>query len=310
MSRSILNRRISLGLGALACVALVYVSLGPKPVPAQTSKSKKSAPELEKKSGKISEIEKKGKAATLTIEEADGEKFDVQLTPKSPRFVVNGKGDIGFFKHANVFVSSESVVRNAGNNYLFGNKFTIHIGGKPPVQRFEQDPTNPAIYHIAGPVVDCSEESFTFDGGDSPYKVGFEQGVVPEITIESTEPEHATVGAEVEVEGVTRGGKFLPSSVVVTLDRPLVADEVFGHDKKAKSKAAASKAATKKNAKTDKADKSGDKSGDDPTATDSPKPAADPFGVLGDNKKDTKKGKTAPPPKKDKKPASDTDSGN
>jgi hypothetical protein len=310
MLRSFVNWQNSRWLVALAGMALVWVVLGPESVPAQSAKSKKTAPELEKKSGKIAEIEKKGKAATLTIEEADGEKFDVQLTPKSPRFVVNGKGDIGFFKHANVFVSSESVVRNAGNNYLFGNKFTIHIGGKPPAQRFEQDPANPAIYHIAGPVVDCTEDSFTFDGGDSPYKVGFEQGVVSEITIESTEPEHATVGADVEVEGVTRGGKFLPSSVVVTLDRPLVADEVFGHDKKGKSKAAAKAAAAKKTAKGDKADKSGDKTGDDSPAADAPKPSADPFNVLGDNKKDAKKGKTAPPPKKDKKPAADSDSGN
>jgi hypothetical protein len=303
------NWRKSLSLVVLGCVALGWIALGSNSAPAQATKKK--GPEPEKKSGKIAEIEKKGKAATLTIEESDGEKFDVQLTPKSPRFVVNGRGDIGFFKHANVFVSSESIVRNPGNNYLFGSKFTIHIGGKPPAQRFEQDPTNPAIYHIAGPVIDCTEDSFSVDGPDGQYKVGFEQNVNPEITIESTEPEHATVGAEVEVEGVTRGGKFLPSSVVVTLDRPLVADEVFGNDKKGK-KAAASKTASKKNSKTDKADKSGDKSGDDAAAGDAPKQPADPFGVLGDKKdaKDAKKGKTAPPAKKDKKPAADSDSGN
>jgi hypothetical protein len=309
MLRSFGIRRNCLWLVVPGCLALTCIAFGPTSAPGQGSKSKKVVPEAEKKTGKIAEIEKKGKAATLTIEEADGEKFDVQLTPKSPRFVVNGKGDVGFFKHPNIFVSSESIVRNAGNNYLFGSKFTIHLGAKSPAQRFEQDAVNPAIFHIAGPVIDCAEDSFSVDGVDGQFKVGFEQGVVPEITIESTEPEHATVGAEVEVEGVTRAGKFIPSSVVVTLDRPLVADELLGHDKKGKSKTAAGKTASKKTAKGDKADKSADKTGDESPAADPFKQSADPFGL--NDKKDAKKGKAAPPAKKDnKKPAADSDSGN
>lgn len=239
----------------------------------------------------------------MTIETSDGEKFDVLVTAKT-NLLIKGRGDAGFFKHANVFVSAEDIVMNAGNKYLFGKKFVIHLGNKPPAERFEPDPTNPSLYHIAGPVVDCAEDSFTFEAGGTPYKVGFEQGVVPEISVESTEPEHAAVGAAVELDGATRGGKFVPSAISVTLDKAMVADEVFaGSDKKsAKSKHAASSKTTKKASKTDKdkGDKTADKGDDAANSDPFKKPTSDPFATDKD-KKDPKKAK--PAPKKDKKPA-------
>jgi len=225
-------------------------------------------------------------------------------------FVVKGRGDAAFFKHSNVFVSAENIVMNPGNKYLFGKKFTVHLGNKPPAERFEPDPNNPSVYQIAGPVVDCAEDSFTFEAGGTSYKVNFEQGVVPEISVESTEPEHAAVGSAVEVEGTTRGGKFHPTAIQVTLEKPMVADEVFaaGDKKSAKSKHASksAKKTTKPDKDKDKAEKSAEK-GEVGTTGEPLKPGttSDPFGLLDKDKKDSKKGKT-PPPKKDKKPAANS----
>lgn len=303
------NRTGWVGLNLLVTwsVALAICACLPVGATAQGSKAKKG-PEKEHKTGTIAQVDKKGKAATLTIEESDGEKFDVMITAKT-NIMIKGTGDVAFFKHSPVFVSSDEIVMNPGNQYLFGKKFTVHLGSKPPAEAFGPSESNPSVYAIAGPVVDCAEDSFVFEALGKQYKVGFEQGKVPEVSVESTEPEHAAVGSTVEVEGTTKGGKFLPTAISVTLEKPLVADEVFaGGDKKsAKSK---SKTANKKMAKSDKADKA-DKSTDkpdEPAAGNDPfkKESNDPFGVGAGDKKDAKKAKAAPP-KKDKKPANDSD---
>jgi hypothetical protein len=206
-----------------------------------------------------------------------------------------------------VSVSAGDIVLNPANKYLFGKKFMIHLGHKAPADRFEPDPTNPSVYQIAGQVVDCAEDSFTFEADGTPYKVNFEQGVVPDISVESTDPEHAAVGAPVEIEGTTRGGKFHPTAIVVTLEKPMVADEVFANDKKsAKSKHGASSKTAKKTSKADKdkADKTAAK-GDEGASEEPLKGgSSDPFGVLDKDKKNGKKSKTAP--KKDKKPANNS----
>lgn len=278
-------------LGILACCLACL----PATASAQGSKSKKGA-DAEKKTGTIAEVQKKGKSATLVIEQADGDKFEVQVAAKT-NFIVNGKGDVSFFKHGNMFVTSDEVVRNPANNYLHGKKFTIHLGGKGPGERVEQDPNNPEVCHIAGPVVDADDESFTFEAEGTPYRVGFDQGGI-DISVESIDPEHAKVGAPVEVEGATRSGKFIPTAIVVNLDKPMSATEVFAGNEKKKSKTGSKTTSKKTTAKTDKSDKNADK-GDDSADK---KPAnADPFGVLDSGaKKDAKK---KPAPKKDKKSA-------
>ncbi len=126
------------------------------------------------------------------------------------------------------------------------------------------------------------------------------------VAIVSSEHEHATVGAPVEVEGTTKGGKFHPTAVVVTLDKPLVADEVFAASEttKKKGKSAAASKTTKKAAKTDKG---GDKeemtdAGDDaPPKNPFKSGGSDPFGELskkGDPKKKSSPTTTKPKPKK------------
>ena len=182
------------GLATCACL----------PAGAWAQASKKKGPEKEHKTGTVAHVDKKGKATTLTIEEADGEKFDVTVSAKT-NFIVKGQGDVSFFKHSPVFVSAEDVVMNPGNKYLFGKKFTVHLGSKPPAEAFGPSEANPSVYNIAGPVVDCAEDSFTFEAQGTPYKVGFEQGQTIDVSVESTEPEHAAVGSAVEVEGSTKG---------------------------------------------------------------------------------------------------------
>ncbi|MBI3863097.1 MAG: hypothetical protein HY290_14495 [Planctomycetia bacterium] len=283
-------------LAVLCLAACVGIACLPATAMAQGAKSKKGADSGEKKKGTIAEVEKKGKTATLTIEESDGEKFEVQVNAKT-NFVVHAKGDISLFKHGGMHVSSEDVVRNPGNNYLHGKKFKIHLGGKGPGERMEQDPNSAEVCHIAGAVIDADDESFTFEAEGTPYRVAFDPGGV-DVSIESIEVEHAVKGAQVEVEGATRAGKFIPTAITVTLEKQMTASEAFpGGDKKSAKKKAVGKS-TKTTAKNDKGDKS-DK-GDD--ADKGKGGSTDPFGVLdgGSPKKDTKKPK--PAPKKDKKP--------
>ncbi len=305
MPRLNTDRRKWTGLVVEWSLVLIHCVWLPAGAWAQGAKSKKGA-DAEHKTGTVAQIEKKGKTATLTIEESDGEKFDVLVTAKT-NFVVKGKGDAAFFKHAHVFVSADDVVMNEGNKYLFGKKFTIHLGSKSPAETFEPNATNPSVYQIAGPVVDCAEDSFSFEAFGTPYKVGFEQGVVPEVSVESTEPEHAAVGGAVEVEGTTRGGKFVPTAILVTLEKPMSADEVFaGGDKKASKKSTPASKSAKKVTKSDKgkADKTADKADEFCCSRRScegrvVRPVRHSY-----DKKDAKKGKT--PAKKDKKPAANS----
>lgn len=286
---------------AAAALFLAAWAAAPLSVSAQ-GKSKKPAADA-KRSGKIAEVEKKGKSATLRVEESDGETFDVLIAPKT-KFVVNGKGDAAFFKHPHLSASSESVVMNAGNNYLFGKKFTVYLGSNQPDPRFEKDAISPEVCHIAGPVVDADDESFTINVEGTPYKVNFEKGVAPDVSVVSTDPAHATVGSEIEVEGTTRAGKFHPSSVVVNLDRPMVEEEVFatekGDKKGPKSKAAGSKGKTPKKARSDKTNQGdggeGGISGDAPEG-DPIKSGGDPFNVLTNKKGKATKKSTKPVPK-------------
>jgi hypothetical protein len=278
----------------IAAAALAAWLSEPAFIEAQASKSKKAAPHAEKKSGKIAKIDSKGKTSTLTVEESDGETFDVPVSPKMKNFLIKGEGDVGFLKQPHVAVSSESVI--SSNMQFFGKKFTVHLGPSPePV--FEADPNNPEVYRIAGPIVDCDETSFAINVGGSPYKVNFEQGLPPEVLVESTEPEHAGVGAKIELEGKTKAGKFQADAILITLDKPLSSDDVFSkNDKKgAKSKTAAATKGAKKPAKSDKSD-SGD-TGSDTTDPAKPPATSDPFGVLKDGNK-PKSGGGKPKPKK------------
>ncbi|MBS0262355.1 MAG: hypothetical protein JSS02_10430 [Planctomycetes bacterium] len=271
---------------------------------AQGNKAKKGTAE-EKKTGTIAKVEKKGKTAQITIEDGDGEKYDVQVTTKT-NFVVHGVGDVSYFRHGAMFVSADNVLRNPANNYLSAKKFKIFLGGKGPGDAMEADPVNPDVYKIAGAVIDADDNGITVEAEGTHYQIAFE-GESPAVTFESTEPEHAVVGSTVEVEGVTKAGKFHPNSISVTLDKPLSANDAFASGDK---KAPKSKAKTAKKTPT-KADRGGDKPTED-GGENAKTNSADPFNVLGggeggDSKKDSKKGDKAKSTPKKKKTDGDSD---
>ena len=311
MSRSLLGRWNPFGAPVRLGVAVVIAAgclLLPAFVVAQAKK--KASADHEKKTGTVAEVEKKGKSAVLWVQPADGEKFEVTLSSRI-KFTVNGTSDAGFFKVPRAFVTSDSVF--SANQMYFGKKFTVYIGHSPPA-RFEADEKNAEVFHIAGSVVDCDDASFTIDVEGQSWKVNFEQGADLAVAIVSSEPEHAVVGSPVEVEGTTRAGRFHATSVVVTLDRPLVADDVLpaeGEKRAGKAKGTAASKTTKKSAKTEKGEKgektnkddTAEKSDDAPAAPEAVLPATNPFGVGNDKK--TPKKKTPAPKPKPKKPAED-----
>ena len=153
ISRSIgLTRRMSLlgsarGAGYLTALVALSCLMGPAPVAAQGTRAKKG-PEAEKIGGKVTEIEKKGKAVTLTIEKEDGNQMEVLVTPKL-KLEITGKGDASFFQ-PKTWVSSESVFKS--NNELFGRQFTVHLGAAPQ-PHVKPDSTAPDVYHVAGQVM-------------------------------------------------------------------------------------------------------------------------------------------------------------
>src|SRR5262245_18176722 len=215
MSRSFPHRHARFYLaGQWVLAALLGAGCFFLPTFASAQAKKKAASDHEKKTGTIAEVEKKGKNATLTVAEADGETFKVDVNSKM-KFMVRGTGDSGFLKHPKVVVSSDSVF--TANRQFFGNECTVRRGNSP-APNFEQDDDTADVYRIAGPIVDCDETSFAINVAGEPYKVNFEQGADLSVAIESTDPDHASVGSPVEVEGTTRGGKFHATSVVVNLE--------------------------------------------------------------------------------------------
>jgi len=236
---------------------------------AQASKTvKKPANENPKVSGKITDVEMKGKVATFTVEDEGGKKQEVTITPKM-NFGVVGKGDAGFFRPG-LMVSTTALM--SPQMQLFGKEYTVYIGTKPTA-KVVQNPSSPMVYDVCGLVTAADEDSVTLNfGRDGVRKVFLEKDALV-ININSNDASLVKAGAEAELEGRNLAGKFLPTGMMVTLAEPLSADEVFP-DPKAK---AATKPATTQS-------KTAAKSA---TAKDAPAADAnDPFGVL--KKKDDK----------------------
>jgi len=266
--------------GLLLAVATAGVLAAPASAVAQGGRAKKG-PETEKITGKVAEIEKKGKAVTLTIDKEDGNKLEVLVTPKL-KLEITGKGDTSFFQ-PKTWVSSESIIKT--NNELFGRQFTVHLGVAPP-PHVKADTTATDVYHVAGQVMASTEDSLTMNfGAAGTKKVTFEEGASVEVTINANDPDLIVEGSEVEVEGVTRGTKFLPSRVAVTLEKPLTPEDIQAADK------------DKKGAKGKTAAKGGKKPAKGKTEDSDEEGAADPLGVLG--KKEGKDGKGGKTPEKD-----------
>jgi hypothetical protein len=280
--RSIARLAAALGMAA-------YLLL-PTNLSAQGAKAKKGN-EAEKITGKVTEVERKGKAATLTIEKEGGGTLEVPVTPRLA-LSVTGRGDASCLS-TRTWVSSEKLA--LANNELFGSRFTIHIG-KAPAPQCGPDPAATDVFMISGQIVGIAPDGMTVNCGEAGNRrVMFEQGVPLDITINSTDADLIGEGARIEMEGMTRGGKFVPAKVTVNLDKSLTGEDLHpGSDKKAAAKAkqaATAKGAPKKAAKGTKADEGAGEPID---------AGSDPFGVLGnsDSKADAKGAAKSPPDKK------------
>ena len=252
----------------LLSVLSVCVLAPALPVVAQANKTaKKPGSEPEVVTGKITQVEKKGKTAILSIEKegaAEGEaKLEVLLTP-TINFGIHQTGDSNFLR-PNVMISGQGAAAKDGKS-LSLSEVTVHIGYRPNpqvVREFEN------IFQVCGQIVgaDAMQKNFLVNFGQGPpMRVTVEMGATIKASTQDTDiiPENA----KVTVEGITRGGKFLVHKVTVKLDSQLTAEEAFNPKKKipmpAAKKEPTPKAAPKgapkaKDAAVDPADPFGDK---------------------------------------------------
>ncbi len=257
---------------------------------AQASKGRKTGPELEKVSGKIQEIEFKGKAANFIIERTDGgEPLEIFVTPKL-KVQITGSAD------ATLLVAKQSVVvRGAfeSNKEWFAKRFEVYPGSAPPVSGVQPESDKGGAYVIAGTLLAHENGKLLINAGGKQVPVNFEQGGAPEITVFSSQLELAKVGSPIEVEGSTRGGKFLPQKLSIQLQDPLTPEDFA--PRKPEKKASPPKAKKDKGSKPAK-------------SAEEPEPPAgefDPDDPFGDKKK--AKSSATPPPAAD--PASRADQG-
>jgi hypothetical protein len=267
--------------GFVSVAVAGWLAMG-APAVAQVGKAtKKTAPEAEKVAGKVTEVQRKGRLVTLVIDRDDGGQLEIPITSRMA-FSVSAKGDQEFLQ-PRVGISSDKLF--VANNELFGKEFSIHLPN-PPGAYLRPEMGNPEAYHISGMIVAADAQSVTVNVGPAarPQKVTFEQGAEISITVISSDPALVEEGSAVEIEGNTRGTKFLPTRVAVTLADPLTVDDVMGDKKGSKTTKTTKTAGSAKTSKSAKGAK------DDTTTS-------DPFGVLG--KKDDKDSK--PADKKDDK---------
>jgi len=274
----------STGLWLLLCLGMC-----PQVGWAQAAKGRKTGPELEKVSGKIQELEFKGKTANLVIERADGgDPLELLVTPKL-KVQISGTADASFLG------AKQSIVARGAfesNKEWFSKRFEVYPGSAPPMAGVQPESEKGGAYVIAGTLLAHENGKLLINAGGKQVPVNFEQGGDPEIRVFSSQLELAKVGSAIEVEGSTRGGKFLPQRVSIQLADPLTPEDFA--PRKPEKKSATAKTATKSKK---------DGGGQPAKSEDEPEPPAgefdpdDPFG-------DKKKSKSPAPPKPAAEPGS------
>lgn len=288
--------------GWVVCLLAATLLTFPASSALAQAKGQRKGPEAEKISGKITGVEAKGKAATLTVEGDGGQTLEVLLTAKT-RLSVSAPGELANIQPKTFLVAERAV---ESNNLLFARKFDLYLGGQTPAATIQRDPKAPEVFYIAGMVTGIDKEGVLLNVGGALKPVRFEQGAPPEIRVFSSQIDLIREGAEIEMEGNTRNGKFLPNSVLVSLDAPLTAEELSGRKPKAAPKTAAKGATKGKKPPSDDPGSPAGTSTDDPfgfankkkgAKTEAPKTEAplggdstDPFGF---NKKDKPQDKPA-----------------
>ena len=235
--------------------------------------------ETETKSGKLTSVEKKGKAAAVKVETDDGETLDVQVTPRI-QLAIQAPGEKEILRMGS-WVSFENLVQS--NNLFFSKDFRVHLG-PPPQAKVQKNMKNG--WDIAGQVGGVAEDSITLRSG---AKIMFDEGMC-NVTVVSNDIALLEEGAPAQVEGTKRGDKFLPQRMMVTLDKTLTAEDVYGAAK-GKAKKTAAKT-TKPTGDKEEAPKATDPFGTKPKQTGEAAPkATDPFA-----KKPPQTGDAAPKP--------------
>ncbi len=270
------------GIGRTVCLGfLIWAVVLPPVAWAQTTKGRKPGPDLEKLSGKIQEVEFKGKAANLIIDRTDGgDPLEILVTPKL-KVLISGSADSA------ILVPKQSVVvRGAfeSNKEWFAKRFEVYPGSPPPTSGIQPEAEKGGAYVIAGTLLAHENGKLLINAGGKQVPVNFEQGAAPEIVVFTSQLELAKVGSPIEVEGSTRGGKFLPQKILIQLQDPLTPEDFA--PRKPEKKAAPPKPATK--SKKEKGVKPVP-SGDEPETPPGEFDPDDPFG-------DKKKSKPSAPP--------------
>lgn len=216
-------------------------------------------PKPETRSGTVVEVQKKGRARTLVVDDSTGERLEFVITPKVA-LEVTAPGDSGFVRPGQ-FLSARGTM---SNQKLFIKELTIGIV-KPRTRQ-----TAVGSFAKAPAMTGESTESYLLSGSivgaqpDPDYKdyllVGLNiRGAVPPImlepgftvTVSSTDPDLIVAGAPVDLElAPLRGGKFTLVKATVKLPEPLSSETLLGPGKPEADKPAKSpKAETGKDAK-------------------------------------------------------------
>lgn len=173
--------------------------------------------------GKILAIERKGAMAKLTIDRYDGGQMDLIWSTKG-NFQVHAKGDDKFFR-PNVWVTTSA--RKQGNAW-YAEGFQVHVKSKlaPGIAK---DPRGTGSeFDVCGMLVGYDKNAVTISVGQAPpLRILLDNNALDRIKVSMSTSDFAEVGSEVDMEGIVKGKKFIPSKVVVKLEKTISADQAF-----------------------------------------------------------------------------------
>ncbi|MEZ6067259.1 MAG: hypothetical protein R3B90_16500 [Planctomycetaceae bacterium] len=186
------------------------------------------------KSGKLTEVQQKGRTTTLILQMDDGQTHEVKVTPLIS-LAINGTGSKDLLE-AGRLVSGTGIM---SNNTIFLTEVTVHLlpkGRKAPtggVQKIEAEAGESVNQYMVGGELTSFGPA---DGFPEYMALGLKlRGNVPNVWTEkeytvkvsSADPEHAPVGSPVEVQyKLLRGGREMPAAIIVTREEPFTLDDV------------------------------------------------------------------------------------
>lgn len=182
-------------------------------------------PDVEQKMGKVLSIEKKGVVTKLKVDLYDGSgQLEIPFS-RATNCAVTFKGDTNFFRNGAWVQTTATVTGKA----LYASSFDVYVKAKM-APHYEQNPRTKDI-SICGQVTAADPGSITLASPRGPLRILLDDRALENIHVFLTTPDAIEAGAEAEIEGVTRGKKFVPQKVIVKLDKPLTAEQAFSRKK-------------------------------------------------------------------------------